>query len=149
MPVALLTLPDVSPTAFPFARSELWRIFRIALQDSMFTFHSSRIVTCAKFRDDVTPARVYFLSAGDTMPRRIITIIGEPLLFLAVKNLAVKFKNNRLNAWVVNNEKRIINNHQDFPQIQFGLSSYKWHFKYLPDHKKLHTRIGSSVGLYS
>ena len=29
---------------FPFARSVLWRMFRIALQDSWFAFHSSRIV---------------------------------------------------------------------------------------------------------
>ena len=33
---------------FPFARSELWRIFRIALQDPRFAFHSSRIVTYAQ-----------------------------------------------------------------------------------------------------
>ena len=31
-----------------FARSGLWRIFRIALQDSRFAFHSARIVTYAQ-----------------------------------------------------------------------------------------------------
>ena len=39
MPVALLTVP--------FARSGLWRIFRIALEDSRFGFHSSLIVIYA------------------------------------------------------------------------------------------------------
>ena len=48
MPVALPTLPAVSPTGFPFACSGLWRICRIALQDSRFAFHSSRIVTYAQ-----------------------------------------------------------------------------------------------------
>ena len=33
---------------FPFARSGLWRFFRIALQDSRFAFHSSLIVTYAE-----------------------------------------------------------------------------------------------------
>ena len=47
MPVALLTLPAVSPTGFA-ARSGLWRIFRIALHDSRFASHFSRIVTCAQ-----------------------------------------------------------------------------------------------------
>ena len=48
MLVALLTLPAVSPTGFPFACSGLWRIFRIALQDSRFAFHTSRIATYAQ-----------------------------------------------------------------------------------------------------
>ena len=33
---------------FPFARSGLWQIFRIALQYSWFAFHASRIVTYAQ-----------------------------------------------------------------------------------------------------
>ena len=40
-------IPAVLPTGFPFACSRLWRIFRTALQDSRFAFHSSRIVTCS------------------------------------------------------------------------------------------------------
>ena len=50
---------------FPFARSGLWRIFWIALQDSRFAFHSSRIVTYAevqKWRHSRTG--VFFRSAS-------------------------------------------------------------------------------------
>ena len=47
MPVVLLNQPCRQPD-FPFVRSGLWRIFRIALQDSRFAFHSSCIASYAQ-----------------------------------------------------------------------------------------------------
>ena len=69
MPVALLTLPAVSPTGFLFACSGLWRIFRIALQDSGFAFHSSCIVTYAQVqRWRHSRTGVFFLLNSSCIP---------------------------------------------------------------------------------
>ena len=77
---------------FPFARSGLWQIFRIALRDSRFAFHSSCIATYAEvqiWRHSRTG--VIFIDVPSNRPEWDIARLENSLTAICIKNiLAVK-----------------------------------------------------------